>query len=215
MSTHGTVHQLVAAGGRARPRRPRPRRLTWSARLGRGRPAVEDSWVEASRLIDALGGDGEEDLSAEQCRILKIRWIEQAKMYEQIWRQQRAVYYIVRVPIILGATTIPVLASLGVNKLVTALVGLAVALLTALDSFLQLGSRWHRHCHTATELVFEGWMFLERAGGYAGKSMHQAYRLFITRLEGMNRRAAFTYLSAFRASDVGDPRGREATATDK
>jgi hypothetical protein len=130
-------------------------------------------------------------------------------MYEQLWRGQRATYYLVRVPIILGATTIPVLASLGVDKLVTAFVGLGVALLTALDSFLQLGSRWHSHCQTATELVFEGWMFLERAGAYAGKTTRDAYEMFISRLEVMNRRAAIAYLSAFRATDSGDPRGHK------
>ena len=128
-------------------------------------------------------------------------------MYEQLWRGQRATYYLVRVPIILGATTIPVLASLDVDKLITALVGLGVALLTALDSFLQLGSRWHRHCQTATELVFEGWMFLERVGAYAGKTTRDPYEVFMSRLEVMNRRAAMTYLSAFRAADSGDPRG--------
>ena len=114
-----------------------------------------------------------------------------------------------RVPIILGATTIPVLASLSVDKLVTALVGLAVALLTALDSFLQLGPRWRQHSHTATELVFEGWMFLERAGSYAGKTTRQAYPAFITRLEAMNRKAAFAYLSASRATETGERRRRE------
>ena len=150
----------------------------------------------------------EDDLSPEQCQILKIRWVEQAKMYDQLWRGQRAVYYLVRVPIILGATTIPVLASLGVDKLVTALVGLGVALLTALDSFLQLGSRWHQHCHTATELGFEGWMFLERAGSYAGKTTHQAYKAFMTRLEAINHKAALSYLSAFRATELGERRRR-------
>jgi hypothetical protein len=160
------------------------------------------------RLIDALGGDTEDSLRPEQCRLLKVRWVEQAKMYDQLWRVQRATYYMVRVPIILGATTIPVLASLGAGRLATALVGLAVALLTALDSFLQLGSRWHQHCRTATELGFEGWMFLERAGAYAGKTTHQAYQAFVTRLEAMNHKAALTYLSAFRASELSERRHR-------
>jgi hypothetical protein len=186
--------------------------LPWrSARRRRRDAAVEDSWDEALRLIDALGGEGDDRLSPEQCQVLRVRWVEQARMYDQLWRGQRAVYYLVRVPIILGATTIPVLASLGVDKLVTALVGLGVALLTALDSFLQLGSRWHQHCHTATELAFEGWMFLERAGGYAGKTALQAYRTFITRLEVMNHKAALTYLSAFRATELGGERRHRAT----
>jgi hypothetical protein len=186
--------------------------LPSASRLSRGKPAVEDSWREAVTLIDALGADAEDGLSPEQCQILKTRWVEQAMMYDQLWRGQRAIYYLVRVPIILGATTIPVLASLSVDKLIVALVGLAVALLTALDSFLQLGPRWHQHSHTATELGFEGWLFLERAGSYSGKTPRQAYEAFITRLEAMNRKAAFTYLSAFRATDLADRHSREGDA---
>jgi hypothetical protein len=189
----------------AETKRERLRRTWWLlARLRRLSPEVETSWREASQLISGLSDDTESSLTPQQCRILKTRWVEQAKMYERLWRGQRSVYYLVRVPIIVGATTIPVLASLGVDKLVTALVGLAVALLTALDSFFQLGTRWQQHRHTATELGFEGWEFLELAGGYAGEARQAAYKTFITQLEAMNRRAALTYLDLFRTAEKQD-----------
>ena len=119
-------------------------------------------------------------------------------MYERLWRGQRSVYYLLRIPIIAGATTIPVLASLAVPKELTAFFGLGVALLAAIDGFLQLGSRWQEHRHTATELGFEGWEFLELSGGYANKTYAEAYPLFLGQLETMNRRAALSYLELFR-----------------
>jgi Protein of unknown function (DUF4231) len=170
----------------------------WSpfAWLGRLSPTVVASWQDAVKLINRLQSKG---LTPEQCRTLKSRWVRQAIMYERLWRSQRWGYYLLRIPIIAAATTIPVLASLSVPKEVTAFVGLGVALFTALDGFLQLGSRWQLHRHTATELGFEGWAFLELSGGYAHKEYPAAYGEFIGRLERMNRRAAISYLDQFHA----------------
>jgi Protein of unknown function (DUF4231) len=173
------------------------------AALRRLSPEGEASWRDALALIDGLQGpDPDKNLSAEQCKFLKSRWVGQTIMYEQLWRSQRGAYYLFRVPIILGATTIPVLASLSAPKLATAIVGLAVAVLTALDSFFQLGSRWQQHRLAATELGFRGWEFLELSGGYAKKTRSVAYAEFITELESMNKKLATAYLALFRP--VGD-----------
>ena len=194
----------------AGPQRDKPAatlRRTWSllARLRRLSPEAEASWNEANNLIDGLAADdAAQGLMTQQCKILKSRWVEQTKMYERLWRGQRWGYYALRIPIIIGATTIPVLASLAVPNEVTAFVGLAVALLTALDSFLQLGPRWQQHRHAATELGFEGWQFLEQSGTYAGKSWQGAYKEFIAELEAMNRRFATAYLDLFRARGKQD-----------
>src|SRR6266849_7820229 len=95
---------------------PEHRRRTWwlLARLRRLSPEVECSWAHAVALIDGLTKKNEQEgLNSEQGKILKTRWVGQAKMYERLWRGQRSLYYLIRVPIIIGATTIPVLASLG------------------------------------------------------------------------------------------------------
>jgi ABC-type multidrug transport system fused ATPase/permease subunit len=189
----------------ARPARRQPRRWSSLSRLRGLSPEVAASWDDAEKLIDRMKGDPEQDrLTAEECQILKTRWVDQTTMYERLWRGQRWVFYLVRVPVILLATTIPVLASLAVPKEVTAFVGLAVAILTALDSFFQLGSRWQQHRHAATELGFEGWQFVELSGAYAGKKRREAYQEFMTDLEAMNKKLATSYLDLFRASAKTD-----------
>jgi hypothetical protein len=177
------------------------------SRLNRLSPEVKLAWWEAAQLIDGLNGD----LTDAQRQILRVRWVEQTKMYERLWRGQRTVYYMIRVPIILGAATVPVLASLSVPRLATALLGLMVAALTGLDSFFQLGSRWQQHRHAATVLGFEGWEFLELTGSYAKMTRPKAYEAFVKRLESMNKNFALTYLDLFRATgkDQQDPNAQD------
>jgi hypothetical protein len=183
----------------------RPRRWSLTAALRRMSPEGEASWRDAVKLIDGMAGDDPaQELSAHECRILKSRWIGQTVMYEHLWRSQRGTYYLLRIPIILGATTIPVLASLSAPKLVTAAVGLVVAVLTALDSFFQFGSRWQRHRQAATELGFRGWEFLELSGTFAKKSRREAYAEFITGLEALNKRQATAYMELFRPAGDKD-----------
>src|SRR5690349_3732502 len=85
MSAQQTLHHQVGKAGRRQPRQ-----LPLSpARLRRAHQEVEDSWEQATKLIDALGAAAEEALTREQCQILKTRWIGQLKMYERLWRRQR------------------------------------------------------------------------------------------------------------------------------
>jgi hypothetical protein len=185
-----------------RQARRQARDRSWSPRalFGRMSPEVRASWEVAECLVDRMKGAGEDHLSSEEVGVVKSRWIDQTIMYERQWRTQRWVYYLFRVPIILLATTIPVLASLAVPKEVTAFVGLAVALLTALDGFFQLGTRWQQHRHAAVEVGFEGWEFVELSGQYAKAARKPAYKAFVTNLESLNKRLASTYLDVFRAA---------------
>jgi hypothetical protein len=185
---------------------PKPRRRSWiGSLLQRPNADVQACWDEARKLIEAMKGrDEQEDLTDEQCEIILCRWLGQVEMYERLWRGQRNVYYLLRVPIIIGATTIPVLASLHVPTGWTAGVGLAVALLTALDSFFQLGRRWQLHRQAATELGFEGWEFISRIDRYGSKPRASAYPLFITEVENLNKRLATNYLDVFRAKPKPD-----------
>jgi hypothetical protein len=187
--------------GRRREARERKQVRTWwlIARLQRPTPEVQASWRNARRILRGMRGESPRDnVTAKQCEVLESRWIDQTLMYERLWRSQRGVYYLVRVPIILGATTIPVLASLHVPAGWTVGVGLTVAVLTALDSFFQLGARWQLHRHAATELGFEGWEFISLVGRYAKKTRASAARDFIAELEVMNKKLALAYLAVFR-----------------
>ncbi len=173
----------------------KPRRLL-------GAFAIE-SWEKASELVAGL-----EDLSPEQREIAQARWVQQGRMYETLWRRQRFAFYCLRVPIILGAATVPVLAGLSVPRIATALVGLLVAALTGLDGFFALGVRWQQHRRAASVIGFEGWQFLELSGDYAGKDRRTAFSEFLTRLEDLNRNLEMTYLDIFRAtSKAREPSG--------
>jgi hypothetical protein len=174
--------------------------------LRHSRAQRAQGWSRADGLLTGLDG-----LDDQQREIVKVRWLEEAMRYDRSWRAQRIVYYCFRVPIVIGAATVPVLASLAVAKLATALVGLGVAILTGLDSLFRLGLRWQQERRSANAIIFEGWQFLELSGpDYRGKSRSDAYQLFLGRLEQLNERLSSTYLELF-ADEAQSPR-RQLTA---
>ena len=168
--------------------------------LGSGNTRV-DWGVVQEKLPTILVGLDEKELD-----IVRLRWLESAKRYDELWRAHRQVFYLVRVPIIIGAATVPVLASLSVPKVATAVVGLVVAILTGLDSFFRFGLRWQQQRQAAAEIESEGWEFLELSGTYATHGNHkEAYKQFLGRLEAINRRLATAYLDLFRDTEKRPP----------
>lgn len=147
------------------------------------------------------------DLKEKERDVVRLRWFGAAKRYDLLWRQHRLFYYGYRVPIVIGAATVPVLASLsGVSKVATAVVGLLVAILAGLDTFFRFDVRWQQQRHAAAELDSEGWEFLELSGTYARHKTHEhAYKHFLSRLEAINLRLATTYLDLFREAEKGHP----------
>jgi len=106
-----------------------------------------------------------------------------------------------------------VLVSLSADKTTTALIGLGVAILTGLDSFLQLGPRWQQHRQAATKIGFEGWQFAALAGPYSGKGRAAAYLEFMTNLERLNQSLESTYFELFKA-EASKPPDRDVPAND-
>jgi hypothetical protein len=159
-----------------------------------------NGWKTAEELI------GELDLDEMDRKLLRTRWLHEAKRYEKLWARQRRWYYRLRVLMIIGAATVPVLAGLSVSTLATALVGLGVAILTGLDALFNLDSRWQQGRLAATEIGFEGWQFLElSAKEYEGKDHRDAFRIFLGRLEELNERLATRRLDLFRAQERKSP----------
>jgi hypothetical protein len=181
-------------------------RLPFSGRARHLQGYADGCWDDAADVLENDSG-----LTPAQLKIVQARWIDQGRRSDALWRNQRLAYYAFRVPIIIGAATVPVLASLQVPHLFTAAVGLAVAILTGLDSFLHYGVRWQHQRRAATALTFEGWAFLELTGVYAERSKDEAYRLFLKRLEELNERLETNYLDLFRES-AQNPRSRLSEA---
>lgn len=176
--------------------------LAHPLRTRRGREELEAGWSAASALISSAEG-----LTDEQRDFVRTRWLGEARRYDRAWRAQRLGYYSLRVPIIIGAATVPVLASLAVPKLATALVGLAVAILTGIDSLFRLGLRWQQERRAANAIIFEGWQFLELTGPeYQGMSRGAAYTLFLGRLEALNEQLSSKYLELFTEDGQGPRR---------
>jgi hypothetical protein len=150
-----------------------------------------------AKLSTFLTGLDETDLE-----IVRLRWVRKGQRHDRQWRNHRTAHYWFRVPIIVGAATVPVLAGLGVPNLATALVGLAVAILTGLDSFFRYGLRWQQARQSALAFEDEGWLFVELAGPYAEQPDHRAaLKPFLTNLEAMNRRLGMAYLDLFRDTE--------------
>jgi hypothetical protein len=159
---------------------------------------VYKAWDEAEALVHEL------PMSERQRRIIATRWVEHGRRYERMWRSQRGRHYALRVPIIFGAATVPVLASLDAAKAATVVVGLAVAVLTGLDSFFSLGTRWQQYRRAATEITFAGWELLEEKGKYLGKTPDEAFHVFIEHLEELNKRVEIAYINLLRLPEKAD-----------
>jgi hypothetical protein len=138
------------------------------------------------------------DLDGEQLDIVKLRWFEETKDFDLFWRRKRVFHYCFRVPTIIGAATVPVLAGLSASRYATAVVGLVVAVLAGLDSFFQVGTRWQQQRRSADQLGFEGWQFVELSGDYETYETHtDAYKLFLKRLERLNLSLSEAYVASF------------------
>jgi hypothetical protein len=153
-----------------------------------------DNWKTAGNLIDGLT-----ELSESERVIVRTRWLDEARAYRNLWKLQRRAYYSLRIPMVIGATTVPALAGLGGPKIVTVLVGLVVAILTALDGLFRLGSRWQQARFAEEMLSSEGWRFLGLTGeAYEGIERRQdAYEVFLERLEDQNEQLSLVRLGLF------------------
>jgi hypothetical protein len=185
---------------------PAPLR-TWLRSFRRGTPREDPSecedplgWKAASELIDNL------NLDKRDKTLVRTRWLCEAKRYEKLWARQRSAYYWLRVFIVTGAATVPVLAGLSVSKIATALVGLGVAILTGLDALFRLDSRWQQARLAAIAMSFEGWEFLELSGKEYKETNHrEALKGFMRRLEELNERLSTRRLDLFKVEGREPP----------
>jgi hypothetical protein len=181
--------------------RPPERRGWKSKRPAFLRPPTWDprpTWNTAQKVLKA-------ELDEAQRSVIKARWLDQQKRWENLWQRQRFIYwYCFRVPIIVGAATVPVLAGLNASKVATALVGLAVAILTGLDSFFGFETKWQQARLAAHVIDSEAWRFLELSEQpYKGQTHNQAYPTFLVRIERLNERIAKERLDLYSTEGKG------------
>jgi hypothetical protein len=187
---------------------PTPRTRFWRWLQGAEREWLTQSWNAAEEFLAC--DECVPDLDPSQREKIRWRWLKEAEHYDGLWRRRRRWDYALRVPIVIGAATVPVLAALGTGRIPTALVGLAVAILAGLDGLFQLGDRWRQLRQTATLMTREGWSFLELTGPYFDETSHRsAYRRFLDRLEALNAAQTEGYLRVFEEPRDGQRRAQQ------
>jgi len=187
------------------PFRPPSRHSTRrGARTDTGRIIVrkEHNWLKASwsthkALADAL------DLDEWQRQLFDVRWFEEAKHFDEVWRRRRLSYWVLGWVTILGGLSIPLLVALDTPKWVLASAGFLTAVAGALEAFFGFGQRWRQQRHTAVLIKEEGLKFIELRMPYGDFRTHRdAFPSFIERLEQLNEAQTEEYLAR-----VGQPPG--------
>ena len=158
---------------------------------------LQDSWEELGKLVDELA------LDDTQRRLVHLRWFEEAKHYDRLWRAHRKPYYFFRTLTITGATATAFLAALEVPEVWLQLAGFTAALAAAVEGVFGFGDRWRQQRRTAIAIKAEGLRFIELRAPYQAHSNHAgAFPGFIDRLERLNEEESELYLTLFaRGSD--------------
>jgi len=136
--------------------------------------------------------------------MIRLRWFEESKHYDRLWRAHRKPFYSFRTLTITGATATAFLAALDVPKVWLQLAGFTAALAAALEGVFGFGDRWRRQRRTAISLKAEGLRFIELRPPYRTQGGHaEAYPDFIDRLERLNEQESEEYLALFAPESEG------------
>jgi Protein of unknown function (DUF4231) len=164
---------------------------------------LDDSWEQLAQLVEEL------ELEGAEKRMIRLRWFDESRHYDRLWRAHRRPYYVLRTLTITGATATAFLAALEVADVWLQLAGFTAALSAALEGIFGFGDRWRHQRRTAMALKAEGLRFIELRPPYRIKGGHaQAYPDFIDRLERLNEEESEVYLALF-ARDA-DEKTKEA-----
>jgi hypothetical protein len=113
-----------------------------------------------------------------------------------------------------AGVTVPVLASLDVGSIATAVIAAFVAVLTGLDQHFRFGARSLQMRRTAVLLKQEGWAYFQLRGRYRDADHKSAYIDFLDRIETLNALQTEIYLdlSAQRSDRNGDTDDGDGTS---
>ncbi len=161
-----------------------------------------------ARLKEELGPvieSKELALSGLQKNYLRSRWLEQAARAEASYNRSLKGYYTLRVTMVVGATTLPVLTALSVGaavpdgwatvvRVLTVLAGLLVSACVAIEHLFDVGGRYRRSERVAGRLQAEGWRFFQLSGPYASYGSHSAaFQAFADQVEALSQRDVEVY----------------------
>ena len=161
-------------------------------------PLVDVEKIVAA--IDLLG----KDLEPRQIEFIKSRWLHQVEYWDQRSRGARWKYYGLRLVMVIGGVSIPVILSVGPDFLgsrmptiIASVVSAIVAAAAAWEGVANYGQIWLEKRRAAELLKCEGWLFIQRADKYAGQTVQIAAALFAAEVERQIAKEVGEYVANF------------------
>jgi hypothetical protein len=149
-----------------------------------GRPRSSD---KMAALFEAL------ELTDFQKRLVRDRLLDQIAWMSDKAKKDRARYFVIRAPIVVGGVAIPGLVSLvlfahdtgqGDFRALLFIVSIVVGVAAAVEELFRYGDRWRHYRQTAERLKSIGWQFLMLNGLFSRHESHaDAFKSFTSRVE--------------------------------
>ncbi|MGV9869299.1 DUF4231 domain-containing protein [Rhodococcus koreensis] len=151
--------------------------------------------LELDVLVATLG-----DLTDDQRGYLRERWRPEVMHAKQRVEVSRRNYYLLRLPTVLGAVSLPPLASPTVEapwaRWAALVVSLVVAGCTAAEGLFRFGNRWRLYRRMLDELRREGWAYAHKIGApYEQEEAEKVFPTFVRRSEDILRRYGEEYVT--------------------
>lgn len=159
--------------------------------------------VDVQKIIAAIDQLAK-DLEPRQVEFIKSRWLHQVQYWDQRSRGARWKYFGLRLVMVLGGVSIPVILSVGPEftggrspALVASIVSALVAAAAAWEGVANYGQIWLEKRRAAELLKCEGWLFLQRADKYAGQTFQVAVAIFAAEVERQIAKEVGEYVANF------------------
>jgi len=159
--------------------------------------------VDVQKIVAAVDQLSKE-LEPRQIEFIKSRWLHQVEYWDQRSRNARWKYFGLRLVMVLGGVSIPVILSVGPEiiagrtpAMVASVVSAIVAAAAAWEGVANYGQIWLDKRRAAEMLKCEGWLFLQRADKYAGGSFQNAAVVFAAEVERQIAKEVGEYVANF------------------
>jgi hypothetical protein len=173
---------------------------------------------QLKKMVDELGESKE--LSASQVAFLRTEWLHQVDLWDAWSRRANWWYYALRLLIVIGGASLPVLLTLQVQApsdvlaIAAVVVSAIVAAAAAWEGVANYGQVWLLKCRWAVTLRAEGWRFLHRVGKYTGPNYEQVFPSFVLEVEALIAQEAGDYVGKLDRSKPPDLMAEMARSLD-
>jgi hypothetical protein len=158
-------------------------------------PLVDVKRLDA--VVESIG----KNLDPPQIEFMKARWLHQIIYWDERSRDSRRKYFSLRLVMVLGGVTIPVLVSLGAREpaltTAAAIISAAVAAAAAWEGVANYGQIWLEKRRAAELLKVEGWLYLQHADKYVGQDYKTGFPTFAAEVERQIAKEVGEYVASF------------------